>query len=410
MTKETLQSADQVSQDPKAPKVPKNPEERIKKLKLEPGQKWAIRDQLSLISPESKWLNEDLRGLLNKKGVTREQVLSQMEIPELDEKLKEYLSKNWWETEDRKVAELAVREKFLAEKITELGKKWENNKSQIDEIKENLWEEISEIISDKTLAEISVIWWEWWIQKLEWSEDKLKELREENWGELKLEDIAEVFYFEEKLKGIVPDFDTKWDTQEQLETAMYKLPEQKRSEFVNKVSSVARSHPKWSRFFGKNSSHPAALDGKEANELTGGRKAVVERAMKAYENGDILGAKHCTDWISKIYGSDVNSFPKKFDWGITKTAGGGTGFKASKEPSGKEVSSIEAWDHIMVDKHPAWRGKTHSILALGTPDESGRVKVVSYPNFNIPPRVEYYNLFGKEWWKKATPMRVHSPV
>lgn len=80
--------------------------------------------------------------------------------------------------------------------------------------------------------------------------------------------------------------------------------------------------------------------------------------------------------------------PSYYD-GVRKIAGG-TGIGGVHAPKEK-IAAIKEGQHLIVD-HGNNGGKTHSVIALGTPDSAGRVQVVSYPNYGKPPKIETYTL------------------
>lgn len=118
----------------------------------------------------------------------------------------------------------------------------------------------------------------------------------------------------------------------------------------------------------------------------------------------IKGAVHCTDWVDKVYkqttGNSVYNFKPDYN-GVHKVSGWGssTGIWWTHAPKEK-IAQIGPWQHLIVD-HGNNGGRTHSVIALGTPDSAWRVQVVSYPNGGKPPRVEWYNL-----WEGAGQKRV----
>ena len=173
--------------------------------------------------------------------------------------------------------------------------------------------------------------------------------------------------------------------------------------------------------FGKNDGDSQAVEREASSKLTEGsevqlgnlettRKKVVERALQACKSGNILGAAHCTDWVSKVYGvQDVNSCPKRFSQDYVGKTGRGTGFTTKGNGIPKEqLSQIEAGDHIMIEHAPRGSGRTHSIIALETPRD-GILRVASYPGGGTPPRIETYDLNHGSRGKPAFALRVHVP-
>lgn len=143
--------------------------------------------------------------------------------------------------------------------------------------------------------------------------------------------------------------------------------------------------------------NPQLSDGKEAV----GNTAISQKALEWQKAGDIHGAVHCTDWINKIYqevtGKEVYDAQTYYD-GVRKIWGwtGIGGVHAPKE----QIANIREGQHLIVD-HGNNGGKTHSVIALWTPDSAWRVQVVSYPNYGKPPKVEWYTLWeNTSAWQK----------
>lgn len=143
--------------------------------------------------------------------------------------------------------------------------------------------------------------------------------------------------------------------------------------------------------------NPQLSDGKEAI----GNTAISQKALEWQKAGDIHGAVHCTDWVNKIYqevtGKRVYD-SQTFYNGVRKIWGwtGIGGVHAPKE----QIANIREGQHLIVD-HGNNGGKTHSVIALWTPDSAWRVQVVSYPNYGKPPKVEWYTLWeNTSAWQK----------
>ncbi len=133
--------------------------------------------------------------------------------------------------------------------------------------------------------------------------------------------------------------------------------------------------------------------------LAGNAKGVVSASLDACRRWDIMGALHCTDWVDKIYKkttwSSVYNAPIRFN-GV-RSINRGTGIGVGSYASEGQIAGIVAGQHLIVDKPSNGNygvGRTHSVITLWSP-VNGLVKVVSYPNNKIPPKVETYDLYGK---------------
>lgn len=152
----------------------------------------------------------------------------------------------------------------------------------------------------------------------------------------------------------------------------------------------------------------------DLEKLTWNRKKIVWFALAAYKNRDILGANNCTDWVDKVFKQtiwksvyDTNTI---FNW--VSSISWWTWLWVKEIASDWDILKINSWDHIILDKPRWWKywvWRTHSVIALWQP-ENWILKVVSYPNSKIPPRVEYYDLYW-EWraQKNWKPIRIQQP-
>lgn len=141
--------------------------------------------------------------------------------------------------------------------------------------------------------------------------------------------------------------------------------------------------------------------GQEANiNYSGWNKAIMDYALAKQASGDIMGAEHCTDWVVKVFKNAIwaslYDLPKSYDW--VRSTWRWTGIWGTSAAPDK-IASIVGGKHLIVDKPPYWSWKTHSVITLWTP-EDGLVKVVSYPNGGIPPKLETYDLFWRWRWDK----------
>lgn len=157
----------------------------------------------------------------------------------------------------------------------------------------------------------------------------------------------------------------------------------------------------WSSSWSSSAPSERGWGGQEANiNYAGWNKAIMDYALAKQRAGDIMGAAHCTDWVVKVFKNAIwaslYDLPKSYDW-VAKISGW-TGLWGT--PAGPDkIASIVWGKHVIVDKPPYWSWKTHSFITLWTP-EDGLVKVVSYPNGGIPPKLETYDLFWRWRWDK----------
>ncbi len=132
-------------------------------------------------------------------------------------------------------------------------------------------------------------------------------------------------------------------------------------------------------------------------EVLSDTNILVKRAIEAVKNWDRLGASDCTDFISKIWWKDVNNGSYIFKWRINRW-NEGTWLIPAKYAPDNIISTIEPWDHILVDKPPYKAWKTHSIMALEKPN-NWVIKVASFPG-SWKPRIEFRDLDWKWRWDK----------
>jgi len=140
--------------------------------------------------------------------------------------------------------------------------------------------------------------------------------------------------------------------------------------------------------------------------------AVVNRAIEACKTGSVMDARHCTDWVSKVYGTSVHSMSKAFDKGFTRVPGRGTGLIPNGYASASMIDSLGPGSHVIVDFNKRGRGyrmgKTHSVILLESPTD-GIARVASYPGGGRSPRIETYDFLGKGRAKNGKAVRAHRP-
>lgn len=131
-------------------------------------------------------------------------------------------------------------------------------------------------------------------------------------------------------------------------------------------------------------------------------QAIVDMALNLQRTWDILNAEHCTDWVDLIYNRTIwrSVYSTKLYYNWISRIEKWTGLWGL--PAGEEISNIKPWMHVIVDKpkdgeYNQWR--THSFIALSSPVD-WLIKVVSYPNNWIPPKIETYDLYSRWRWDK----------
>ncbi len=146
------------------------------------------------------------------------------------------------------------------------------------------------------------------------------------------------------------------------------------------------------------------------------RKKILEEAFKEIGKVPKLPSKenHCTWWVNHIYKKSTwfRVYDSNMDFNWTKKINIWTGIGVKEYAWESVIANIQPWDHIMLDKPRNWKywiWKTHSVIALETP-YNGLVKVISYPNNNIPVKIETYDLYGEwRWNKNWKVIRINSP-
>lgn len=145
--------------------------------------------------------------------------------------------------------------------------------------------------------------------------------------------------------------------------------------------------------------NPQVSDWKEAV----GNTDITKKALEWQKAWDIHGAIHCTDWVVKVYeevtGKSVYDSKNYYNW--VRKIWGWTGIWWVHAPA-EQIASIKEGQHLIVDHgNNAW--KTHSVIALWTPDSAWRVQVVGYPNYGNPPKIETYTIWTNisAWQKRV---------
>ncbi len=146
--------------------------------------------------------------------------------------------------------------------------------------------------------------------------------------------------------------------------------------------------------------------------------SAVQKAIAAANAGNILGAKHCTDWVSKVYGVSVHSLRKVQFSGATNKhgdfvtkVGRGTGLAGNGGASVEDINKMPAGTHIMIDHcrgGSCGQGKTHSAILLEQPS-NGKARVASYPGGGKKPRIENYTFSQNGSGNSKRVIRAHYP-
>lgn len=143
--------------------------------------------------------------------------------------------------------------------------------------------------------------------------------------------------------------------------------------------------------------NPQVSDWKEA----AGNTDITKKALEWQKAWDIHGAIHCTDWVNKVYQETTwkSVYDSKTYYNWVKNIWTWTGIWGNHAPA-EQIASIKEGQHLIIDHgNNGW--KTHSVIALWTPDSTWRVQVVSYPAWNKPPKVEWYTLWtNTSAWEK----------
>ncbi len=141
-------------------------------------------------------------------------------------------------------------------------------------------------------------------------------------------------------------------------------------------------------------------------------KKVAQTAIALVEKKDNLWALHCTDWVNRIYKKvaheRVYDSHTIFNW--VKHISKWTWIWAEQYASKSVISSIQPWEHIMVDLPVDWEynnWKTHSVIALSQPND-WLIEVASYPKYWANPIIEMYDLYWLGRAKSAKPIRIQS--
>jgi hypothetical protein len=154
------------------------------------------------------------------------------------------------------------------------------------------------------------------------------------------------------------------------------------------------------------------------------RKNLIDLAMDYYSKRWINWAKHCTDWVKKIY----QRFGLKYYWShniffdrIVRWWKYWTWiiWKDDIPLPESVLDELKPWDSIDVDffnvSWRVWFNKWNTHTAIITRNIGyWLVETISYPNYWIPPRIEVYDLkdpkstINPNWWVKL--LRIRKPI
>jgi hypothetical protein len=133
--------------------------------------------------------------------------------------------------------------------------------------------------------------------------------------------------------------------------------------------------------------------------LSWNRKKVMEKAMTYYDNKNINWAAHCTDWVKKIYEESWIVYYWKHNMiydNLTTWIGKWTWLWAKNNVPvpDEKLNELQPWDSIDVDFNMwAWFNSWRTHTAMITENLGNwKVKVVSYPNWWQPPKIDLYDL------------------
>lgn len=166
-------------------------------------------------------------------------------------------------------------------------------------------------------------------------------------------------------------------------------------------SSGGSSTGGWSSSWSSSTPSESAGGGQEANiNYAGWNKKIMDYALAKYEAQDTMGAKHCTDWVVKVFKNAINADLydlTTYNW--VRKVSGWTGYWGT--PAGPDkIANIVGGKHLMLDKPPYWSWKTHSVITLWPPDNNGVVSVVSYSGNGTKINKERYDLNWQWRWDK----------
>ena len=120
-------------------------------------------------------------------------------------------------------------------------------------------------------------------------------------------------------------------------------------------------------------------------------KKVVLAAKNFVVKKDNLNAEHCTDWVSKVYGSmglipDANAGKIFFNGNLNKR----NGKLYPEKIAGKEVvKQIPIGCNIVIENGNKYTNTHEAIVTKNFGD--GRLEVASFPGGKAPPKIEIYN-------------------
>ncbi len=121
------------------------------------------------------------------------------------------------------------------------------------------------------------------------------------------------------------------------------------------------------------------------------RASIIGLALKSVENGKIYGARHCTDWVSKLYKESgikggADSGPIVYNAGVRMS---NNKYFPIHKASLNDTQKAKAGDYVMIENGNK-TANTHGAVVLKNYGD-GRIKVASYPGSGRP-KIEVYDL------------------
>ncbi len=141
-------------------------------------------------------------------------------------------------------------------------------------------------------------------------------------------------------------------------------------------------------------------------------KKIADTAIYYVEKWDNLNAKHCTDWVNKIYEKVAweRVYDSHTEFNGVKHIKKWTWIWVKEYASKQIISIIKPGDHIMLDLPVWWKyweWKTHSVLALSIPN-NWIVKVASFSWYWNDVKIEDYDLYWLDRAKDWKPIRIQT--
>jgi hypothetical protein len=148
----------------------------------------------------------------------------------------------------------------------------------------------------------------------------------------------------------------------------------------------------------------------DITESTKLAQRILDTAQQAYNNRDTLLAKHCTDWVDKIFKRAIGRSVYECH----------TVFSSVRKQWGKyypknwylppeKIWMIKPWDYLMLMIGDGKRLHTHWVIVTEVNQSAWTVTTLSYPNRSHGDNSPHFVTYKLTWKPKLRVMQIKRP-